>query len=398
MVQLKIVLDTRKPKTNGTCPIYFRITDKRKVTYFYSGFSIIPSQWDGSKIQVKKSHINAQTINTSISKRYFDIQKAIIELENEEVFSLESLKDRLLPKRPIQSVKEFTNTLIAEMFSRNETGNAIVYQTAINSLFKYKPSQDLRFTDITVKLLEKYQEWLLNNDCKTNTVSNYLRTLRAIYNKAIKLKVVDKKHYPFSDISIKTEKTAKRAVAKASIKLIEKLQLSNDTSICKARDYFMLSFYLIGINFTDMAYLKRSNILCNRLVYTRRKTGYHYSIILLPKALNIIDKYSQNTEYLLPILPDGIVEDSLKAKRIIQQWIKTTNKYLKGISEILKLEKVCTTYTVRHSWATTAKRLGYAKEIIGEALGHQQGNQVTEIYLDSFETDIIDNANIAVTN
>jgi integrase/recombinase XerD len=333
MIQLKVVNDTRKPKADGTYPIYYRITDNKKVTYIYTGFSIIPTQWDYTKNQVKKSHPNAQTINTSISKRYFELQKAIVELEDEGLFSLDSLKERLAPKVHAQLVKDFSEALIKGMFAKNEAGNATVYQTAINSLFKYKPSKGLRFTDITVELLEKYRDWLLKNDCSINTISNYLRTLRAIYNKAIKLKVVDRKHYPFHDISIKTEKTAKRAFTKATIISIEKLYLLDNSPVCKARDYYMLSFYFIGMNFTDVAYLKLENISNDRIEYRRRKTGHQYNIKILPKASSIINEYSSDGRYIFPILPDDIVENSLKAKRLIQQWIKTTNKYLKRMGD-----------------------------------------------------------------
>jgi hypothetical protein len=148
MVQLKIILDTRKPKTNGTCPIYYRITQKKKVIYLYSGFSLIPTQWDENKINVKKSHPNAQTINISLTKNYFEIQKAIVELEDEELFSLDSLKDKLTLKQPTTSVKEFADVVIKQMFTSNRTGNAIVYQTGVNTLFKYKPSNGLRFKEL----------------------------------------------------------------------------------------------------------------------------------------------------------------------------------------------------------------------------------------------------------
>jgi integrase/recombinase XerD len=99
MIQLKVVNDTRKPKADGTCPIYYRITEKKKVAYIYSGFAILPTQWDENKNQVKKSHPNAQTINSSISKRYFELQKAIIELQDDELYSLDSLKEKIAPKK-----------------------------------------------------------------------------------------------------------------------------------------------------------------------------------------------------------------------------------------------------------------------------------------------------------
>jgi len=397
MVQLKVLLDTRTPKADGTNIIYFRVTERRKVFYLSTGFSLETKHWDESKNIVKKTYPNAQTINTSITKRYFDIQKAIIELEDEGIFSMDSLKEKLTPKPSQVTFKQFADEAISELHRKNRVGNAIVYQTGINSIFKFKPSKGLRFTDISSKFVESYTDYLIEKGCKINTVGNYLRTLRAIYNKAIKAKVVDRKYYPFSEIPIRTEKTAKRAYTKEVIKKIEQLDLPNKR-MADARDYYMFSFYLIGMNFTDMAYLTIENIVQGRVEYRRRKTGTTYSIKILPPVKDKFDSYLvHQRKYLLPILPDNIKEGSLNAKKLIHQFIKTTNKYLKRISTELELSKPCTTYTVRHSWASIAKRLGYSKELIGEALGHQQGNQITETYLDSFDKEVIDEVNSVVT-
>lgn len=285
------------------------------------------------------------------------------------------------------------------MFKRNETGNALIYQTALNSLLTYKSSQSLVFSDLSVRVMEEYQEYLVDKGCKVNTISNYLRTIRAIFNKAIKARVVDRNLYPFTEVSIKSEKTSKRAYNKEVIKAFENIELPENSAVSKARDFYMFSFYLIGINFTDIAYLKRDNIVDDRIEYTRRKTGKEYSIKILPKAVQLINRYSdEGRKYLFPILYDNIVENGLPAKKLIHQWIKTTNKYLKSISTKLELSKQCTTYTVRHSWGTIAKRLGYSKEMISEAMGHQQGNQVTEIYLDSFDKEVIDEMHLRVVD
>ncbi|MGV3686451.1 MAG: phage integrase SAM-like domain-containing protein [Daejeonella sp.] len=398
MVQLRVVLDARTQKTDGTSTIYYRITDKRKVTYISTGLSLEPRYWDESRGMVKKAYANAVTFNTSLSKRFMEVQKAIIELEDEGLFSIDSLKEKLNPKIEKQSFRSFTEMVIAEMFGRNQTGNALIYQTALNSLSQYKPSKGLMFTDITATLIESYEEHLLRKGCKINTISNYLRTIRAIYNKAIKAKVVDRRYYPFLEKSIRTERTAKRAFTKDVIKKIERLELTNKR-MADARDYYILSFYLIGMNFTDMAYLTRNNIVDGRIEYRRRKTGTDYSIKILDPVRDRFDDYcSQPRKYLLPILPDNIIEGSLEGKKLIHQFIKTTNKYLKRISTQLELSKPCTTYTVRHSWGTIAKRMGYSKELISEALGHQQGNQITETYLDSFDRDVIDDVNSKVTS
>jgi integrase len=203
--------------------------------------------------------------------------------------------------------------------------------------------------------------------------------------------VVDRSLYPFYDISIKSEKTAKRAVLKEDIAKLLGFPLEEHTPAWRSLNYFMLSFYLRGISFTDLAYLKQSNIIDGRIVYRRRKTHKDYNIKLFPVAETIINQmHVPGCDYLLPIIPFGVTEDSLRAKRIIQQWIKNTNKYLKRLSAECGLLNSIQTYSSRHSFATIAKRLGYSTEMIAESLGHQHGNKITNIYLDTFDTDVLD--------
>jgi integrase len=95
-------------------------------------------------------------------------------------------------------------------------------------------------------------------------------------------------------------------------------------------------------------------------------------------------------DYLLPIIPNNVPEDSLRAKRTIQQCIKTTNKYLKRLSVEVGLSSPLVTYSSRHTFATIAKRMSYSNELIAEALGHEIGNKITNIYLDTFDTDVLD--------
>lgn len=394
MVHIKIIQDKRRPKQDGTFPLFIRVTEKRKSMYLYTGYSLLPAQWDKEASKVLNSHPNASRLNSSITKRYFEVQKAVIKLEDDERFSFNHLKEELglgTVQKKTYTVHSFANELIAEMFKQKRTGNALVYQAAINALSNFKPTKHLYFIDIDLKFLEAYQSYLIAKEVKVNTISNYLRTLRAIYNKAIKSKLIDKKFYPFDDFMIRNEKTVKRAISKGDISNIEKINTDDSVSMQKAKDFFLLSFYLIGISFTDLAYLTKDNIIDGRVVYKRRKTGKLYSIRLFPKAIEIFNRYeSKDRIRLLPILCDNIADDSVEAHRLIKQAIKTTNKYLDRLANLLTLKIKLTTYVARHAWATNAKRLGYSNEMIAEALGHDFGNRTTAIYLDVFEKEIID--------
>jgi integrase len=290
----------------------------------------------------------------------------------------------------------FADKIIQQMMEVKRTGNAIVYQTAVNRLIAFC-GRDISFQEVNYTLLDQFSHHLLTSGLKQNSVSNYFRSIRAIFNKAIKLKLIDRSFYPFHDISIKTEKTVKRAISKDELYKLHIHSLDEDSTAWRSLNLFFLSFYLRGISFTDLAYLTRLNIVDDRVTYKRRKTHKNYSIKLFPEALSLLLRLNLvGSKYLLPILPNDVPEDSIKAKKIISQCIKTTNKYLKQLSVENGFSIPVTTYTSRHSFATIAKRLGYSNELIAEALGHEYGNKITNIYLDTFDTDVLDDMHYKV--
>jgi integrase len=196
--------------------------------------------------------------------------------------------------------------------------------------------------------------------------------------------------YPFKNITIKSQKTRKRAVNKDVIKMVEELDVSQQENLQLYKDLFMFSFYNRGMNFVDMAFLKVSNIVNGRIEYTRQKTGQQFSIKITDKAKEIISRYNdlKNADsYIFPIIYRKGMEylDYRNAMRLM-------NKKLKKISTLLKLDVSLTTYVSRHSWATIAKKSGVVTAVISEGLGHTT-EEITQVYLDSFENNVLDDAN-----
>ena len=391
METIKVLLDIRRAKSDGSFNIIFRITNLQKVYTINSGISLQKYFWNEKKMEVEKSHPNSKLLNIKLSKNYFKIEQAVLSLDDE--FSIEKIKAMLSGKPQVEApdtFQVFADKIIQQMKEANRVGNAIVYQTAVNRLVSYC-GRDVTFLEIDFKLLDQFSHHLITSGLKQNSVSNYFRSIRAIYNKAIKMKIVNRSSYPFHDISIKSEKTAKRAILKEDLCKLKHLSLKQNSGSWKALNYFLLSFYLRGMSFTDLAYLKCSDIKEGRIFYKRRKTHKNYSIRLFWEAESLIDQiHVSGDAYILPILPNGVPEDGIKAKKIIRQWIKTTNKYLKKISSECGLVDPITTYVSRHSFASIAKRLGYSNELIAEALGHEYGNKITNIYLDDFDVEVLD--------
>lgn len=390
MANVKTTLDTRRVKSDGTYNIIYRITHYKKVYTINSSISVYEMFWNSSSRRIATEHPNSKLLNLKLSKGYYKIEQALLMLEDD--FAIDKLKRMLNgdAKDDIDTFQVFANKLIQQMMDVKRTGNAIVYQTAVNRLLNYCKT-DISFNEINYELLDKFIHHLKASGLKQNSISNYLRSIRAIYNKAIKHKIVDRANYPFYDISIKSQKTANRAISKADIKTLISLPLVENSQSWRALNYFLLSFYLRGISFTDLAYLKPSNIIDGRIHYKRRKTHKNYNVRLFTPIEELISKLgTDDSDYLLPVLQNNVVEDSIEAKKLIHQWIKTTNKYLKRLSKLANLPINITTYSARYSFASISKQLGYSNEMIAEALGHEYGNRVTNIYLDAFDNNTLD--------
>ena len=235
---------------------------------------------------------------------------------------------------------------------------------------------------------------------KVNAIAAYMRSIRAIYNKAIKAEVVDAKYYPFNKFTIETEDTISRALTLQEMRQIVRLYVKPETAMWHNRNYFLLSFCLIGINFADLFTLEPNDLLDNRIAYRRSKTGRIYNIGMQPMAQELL-KYCQSVssrnanKYILPAL--SYTTDSLQERKNIKQLCKTCNEYMKTIAKACNIDKTVTTYYARYTWANLAKKnLGYSNDLIADALGHQYGNKVTGIYLDSYSNEVIDAANAKI--
>jgi integrase len=148
-----------------------------------------------------------------------------------------------------------------------------------------------------------------------------------------------------------------------------------------------------------MAFLKWRDIQKERLNYIRRKTKENFTIGLLDPAKEILEYYKQSCccdkdGYIFPIL-----SDSYKTARSIDyridRMLKIVNSDLKKIAISAKIEIRLTTYVARHSFATIMKRNGISTTMISEALGHES-EKTTQIYLDSFENAVLDEASRAI--
>ena len=230
--------------------------------------------------------------------------------------------------------------------------------------------------------------YLLNNGICLNSVSFYMRNLRAIYNRAVE-QGLTVQNLPFKYVYTGISKTKKRAISLELFRKIKNFDSKSDYNMEFAKDIFMFSFYTRGMSFVDIAFLKKENLQNGILSYKRRKTGQQLCIKWEKQMQEIIDKYdNSNNLYLLPIIqrPDKNNWTQYKSAEHL------VNNKLKIIGKELGLQSPLTTYVARHSWASIARSKNIPISVISEAMGHDS-EATTRIYLATMDTSAVDNAN-----
>jgi len=308
MASIKVILYQHKTLLDGSHPILVSIIKDRKRKTISIGHSSTTAQWNEKQNLPNSKHPNQSKLISQIKRIRTDINDIILTLENKKKpFTVTDIVNEYQHKASDDSFEDYCNKLIAIFKETGKNGNAIVYQSALDSFKGFANEKKYLLNEIDYSTVKKYQEYLskktniskvkkIEKKLTPNGISFYLRTLRAIINRAIKEGLIEETTYPFKNISIKSEKTRKRAVNKDVIKKVEELDVSYDKHLQFNKDLFMFSFYNRGMSFVDLAYLKVKNIENGRLNYTRRKTGQLFSIKITGKAQAIIDTYCESKE------------------------------------------------------------------------------------------------------
>ncbi len=372
-----------------------RVTKDRKRRYVSLGISLNPEHWDFSKNQPKADCPNREYIELIIAEKLKAYNSTIIELRaTNQDFTSSSLVDKVDGGN--LSVRKTVNEIFQEYLQRLENEKRRGYMLSVryvyNSLINFNRHLNIPFAEIDVAWLKRYESWLRSRGAAQNTIGIHFRTLRVLYNIAIEEKAVKEELYPFKSFKVSKlhEETAKRALSKNDVDRILNFT-PTDAYMRFAIDIFAFTYYSGGINLTDIANLTESNIIADKLIYKRQKTGKLIKIPLQPKAKGLIEKYrNPDSSYLFPIFSDLHQTEAQKKFRIHKVMAKI-NKRLKLIGKKLDIPITLTTYVARHSQATVMKRAGVSTAVIREIMGHSS-ERVTQIYLDSFDNEQVDNA------
>lgn len=291
-----------------------------------------------------------------------------------------------------RSFFNFMSNIISELCQAGQERTTETYTAALNSFMTYREGEDISLDAFDARIVRDYDDYLRSRGNTRNTVSFYMRILRAVYNRAAGQNLIEQQN-PFTHVFTGVEKTVKRAIPLDAVRRMKRMDLASKPSLEFARDMFMFSLYTRGMSFVDMAYLEKQDMNGGYISYTRSKTGQCLRVKVEPELMSIIVRYSvYASRYLLPIICDKD-RPPRPQYRVCQRRV---NRSLERIGSMLGIGTRLTMYVARHTWSSLAHNNNVPLRIISEALGHES-EATTGIYLAHLDVSVLDNVNRKIT-
>lgn len=384
MATFKAIVFNNHLKSDGTSNVKIRIYHNRNNQYISTPHYIAPKQL-GKNGLVSESHPTADELNFEITDLIQQYRKHTIKLGSFVLknMSCKDLTKYLIavndPSYEIIDFVSFSNKVIENVKKGN---TAAWYTNSLNSLKSFYGKEVIYAREITGSKLNEFMLHLYEKGLEPGTVNNYLRGIRALFNRCKRHfnnddhQIIRIQHEPFSRVKIPAYRRKKRNVTLDVLKRISDAKCSTKREEL-ARDYFMMQFYLMGINASDLYFLNPPEN--GRIEYKRIKTdtetnfnAFVLSIKIEPELQLLFDKYSKS----------GFLSE-IKAFSTNRSLLSVLNKGLKTMSENLKSPNVSTNWS-RHTWASLARnKAGVSKDDIDFCLGHVNGKHaIADIYID----------------
>lgn len=416
---IKVSLDTRRPKKDGTYPLILRLTHKRKTTSIKTGIYLNEEDWDSNAQAVKKSAkrvSNVTRLNNEIQKKKAEALDHVLKLQDktkQTPLSVADVRGKIAPSSASHSFYEYGEKLVRDLRKAERIGSARSYEgtlSVLKTFNKGKPleknlggnpnkkhetkskTSHLLFDEVNYNFLKTFETYHLSCGNGLNGLAVYMRNIRAIYNQAIKEGLADRNQYPFIHYKIRTVPTQKRALEADWLRAILSLQLQPGDACFDERNYFVASYMMYGMNFADMAHLKKTDIVDDRIHYRRRKTSKLYDIKISDGLGAILSHYVQQQPKSSYVFPITKREGAVLQSRDIQWARKRYNSNLKKLATMCGINKNLTSYVSRHSFATQAMMRQVPLNAISGMLGHSS-LKTTEIYLKSLPSNTLDGYN-----
>lgn len=369
MATLKLYLDTRSRKRDGTCSLRIAVNHRGASSYISLSQSILPTEWDSVRSRVRQRP-DRDFLNDYLLDRlghYNKLMKSVIMAADfRPDITAKQLRDAILAAEQPKTETPITFAAAYQKYVQRieNTRTREIYDATWKRITDFEQSaSSITFDDVTHDWLQSFFLFLGKTSPSVNARNIHLRNIRAVFNFAIDEEMTNK--YPFRKFRIKAVETAKRDLSVDVLRSLLSMPLEDWQK--RYVDCFFLSFCLLGINIGDMLTLPSDCIHNGRIEFNRKKTHRFYSILVPPEAWEIINRYRG----------DRLLLSFCESMKDYRYFMARMNRCLRTLVPSL------TTYYARHTWATLAFRLGVSKDVISLALGHSFGSRVTSIYINT---------------
>lgn len=375
--------------------LYYQVIHNRMVRQIGTDYNLRSCEWQEyeGNIVLGKGNTNERKdylreLAERIRSDRLRFARIVSELDNNGIgYTTDDVVAKYNELTSRQSFQVYMHRIINQQKARGRVRTSETYAAAMRSFMTFREGKDISWDCITPELVKSYEVWLKTKGVSLNTVSFYMRILRAVYNRAANEGLAADLH-PFKQVYTGVAKTAKRGISTEDISKILHLDLSASPSRAFARDIFMFSFYTRGMSLIDIAKLKTDNIKNGILTYQRSKTGQRISVKWRKEMQAIVDRHHlQGNDRLLPIITQ---ETDIRTQ--YDTALHNINYNLKKIGEAIGLSIPLTMYVARHSWASAASQSNIPLHVISQCLGHDS-EHTTQIYLSSIDVNQMDEAN-----
>lgn len=393
MANIKIKIRfSKKSQEEGI--IYYQITHQNLVRRISSGCKILAQEWHNGGIVVPRSGPRVEEVAKIRCKVEADRNRLCRIITDYDSHPADYTADDVVTEyreyMRKYSLFNYLERLGIWMKECGRTGTGESYIATLHSFANFRENEDVMIDAIDATLIESYEAWMKMRGLSPNSISFYLRAFRGVYRRALEDMGLPDMN-PFRRVFTGREQTMKRAVPIDKLKKMRRMKLPEGSELAYSRDMFMLSIYLRGMNFIDMAYLSKDNFDGTYVCYRRRKTNRLLRIRWTKEIQSIVERYEKPVEpYLLPVFMEHSHNQMTYYRRILAR----VNRRLHEIGNRLGLTRL-TMYGARHSWASVARQRGVNLSVISEGMGHSS-ESTTLIYLSTLDTSALDYANRVV--
>ena len=375
--------------------LYYQVIHNRVVRQIGTDYHLRSEEWqeDEGNIVLGKGNTNERKdylreLAERIRNDRLRFARIVSELDNNGIgYTADDVVAKYNELTSRQSVQVYMKSIIKQQKAQGRVRTSETYAATMRSFMSFREGKDISWDCVTPALVKSYELWLKAKGVSLNTISFYMRILRAVYSRAVNEGLATDQ-YPFGQVYTGVAKTAKRGISTADITRVLHLDLSASPSRAFARDIFMFSFYTRGMSLIDIAKLKTDNIRNGVLTYQRSKTGQRISVKWRKEMQAIVDRYhKQDSDRLL-----HIITQETDIRKQYDSALHNINYNLKKIGEAVGLSIPLTMYVARHSWASAASQSNIPLHVISQCLGHDS-EHTTQIYLSSIDVNQMDEAN-----